>query len=165
MEPGALGLDELDCALLDAAGEGFPVVARPYEVLARRCRTSAAEAQVRMTRMRRKGIIRRVEAVLDSRQLGMVTTLVGADVAPAEVELVAGMLKSWPEATHICLREGWPNLWFVLGACSQERIDAVLDEVRGCRGVLFAAEFPVTRTFKRCARARVGGNDGLDERG
>jgi DNA-binding Lrp family transcriptional regulator len=98
--------------------------------------------------MRTGGIIRRLGAVLDSRALGMVTTLAAADVEPGAVDQVASLIDRFHEVTHSYLREGRPNLWFTLVAASQEAIDAILGEVRAFPGVLSVDEFPATKVFK-----------------
>ena len=141
-------MDSLDCALLDTVQDGFPVCPTPYAAIASRVGTSPEEAERRIDRMRSEGVIRRIGAVLDSRALGMVTTLAAADVEPESVEEVAATVDGFPEVTHSYLREGRPSLWFALVAASQEAIDEILGKVRSSPGVLSANEFPATRVFK-----------------
>jgi len=141
-------MDQLDRDLLDAVQDEFPVAPAPYEVIAERCGTDAQEAELRIGCLRRQGVIRRLGAVLDSRALGMVTTLVAADVEPDAVEGVAARIDCFTETTHSYLREGRPNLWVALVAASQNAIDRILEEVGSLTGVLSVAELPATRRFK-----------------
>jgi len=141
-------MDRLDRDLLDVVQGGFPVAPAPYEIIAERCGTTAAEAERRVKALREQGIIRRLGAVLNSRGLGMVTTLVASDVDDDAVEAAAACIDGFGEVTHSYLREGRPNLWFALVAASQEAIDRILDEVRALAGVKSVMELPATKLFK-----------------
>ena len=141
-------MDRLDKILLDAVQDGFPVCPSPYEAIASRCGTSADEAERRIGRMRAEGVIRRLGALVDSRALGMETTLAAADVEPEAVEKVAGRIDGFPEVTHSYLREGRPNLWFTLVATSHEAIDRILEGVGRLPGVTSVSDLPAVRVFK-----------------
>lgn len=150
-------MDELDRTILDIIQDAFPLCVSPYEEVARRAGTSSEEAQQRVAAMRKDGTIRRLGAVVDSRELGMVTTLVGADVEASAVEAVAAHVDGFPEVTHCYLRDGRPNLWFTLVAASQERIDELMERARSFSGVLSAREFPATRVFKLGVKVNASG--------
>ncbi len=152
-------MDRLDAILLDAVQDEFPVCSAPYEAIAARCGTSPEEAERRIGRMRSEGVIRRLGAVLDSRALGMLTTLAAADVESEAVEEVAAHLDGLPEVTHSYLREGRPNLWFTLVAASQETIDEILEGTRAFPGVLSASEFPATRVFKLSVKVKASAGE------
>jgi DNA-binding Lrp family transcriptional regulator len=149
-------VDDLDRAILDVIQDEFPVCASPYDEIARRAGTTPEDAERRVAAMREGGVIRRLGAIVDSRAIGMVTTLVGADVEADAVEAVAAHVDSFPEVTHCYLREGRPALWFTLVAVSQERIDAALAEVRTLPGVHSVMEFPATRVFKLGVKVKAG---------
>jgi DNA-binding Lrp family transcriptional regulator len=149
-------MDRLDAAILQMLQDGFPVLRRPYEVIGTRCGCSEEEAERRTRRMLNEGVIRRLGAVVDSRALGMVTTLVAADVRDEAVDDAAADIDRFPEVTHSYLREGRPNLWFTLVASSQAAVDAMLRHVRSLPGVLCAEEHPATRVYKLAVK--VGAN-------
>ena len=151
-------MDALDAALLDAVQDEFPVCSSPYAAIAESCGTTPEEAERRVSRMRATGVIRRVGAIANSRALGMVTTLVAADVEREAVEEVAHRLDGIPEVTHSYLREGRPNLWFTLVAPSQARIDEIVRSVKALDGVASVVELPATQVFK--LRVRVRASDG-----
>jgi len=152
---GGPALDELDRTILDIIQDEFPVCAAPYDEIARRAGTSPEDAEQRVAAMREGGVIRRLGAIMDSRAIGMVTTLVAADVEADAVEAVASHVDRFGEVTHCYLREGLPALWFTLVAASQERIDAALAEVRTLPGVHSVMEFPATRVFKLGVKVNV----------
>ncbi|MHC4249489.1 MAG: Lrp/AsnC family transcriptional regulator [Planctomycetota bacterium] len=147
-------LDDLDRSLLRAVQEGFPLVPEPYAELARTCDTTSKEALRRIARLREAGVIRRLGAFVDSRAIGMVTTLASADVEDDAVERVAGVFDSWPEVTHSYLRDGRPNIWFALVAPSREAVDARIAEARELEGVRSCDDYPAKRVFK--LRVKLG---------
>ncbi len=147
-------MDRLDEMILDIIQDEFPVASSPYEEIARRAETSPEEAERRVAAMRRDGVIRRLGAVVDSRALGMATTLAATDVEPGSVDEVASQVGRFREVTHSYLRKGHPNIWFTLVARSRERIDELMDEVRALEGVRSALELPATRVFKLAVRVK-----------
>ena len=153
-------MDELDRRLLGAVQDEFPLASHPYEVIAGRCGTSAEEAERGIGRMRHEGVIRRLAAFVDSRALGMVTTLAAADVDASSVDDVASRLGDFGEVTHSYLREGRPNLWFALVAASHEVVDRILEDVRRLPGVVSVSDFPAVKVFK--LRVRLDARAGRD---
>ncbi len=63
-------LDELDRRIVLATQEGLPLVAEPYQHLARQLGVTAGEVMQRMQRMRESGVIRRIGAVPNHYTLG-----------------------------------------------------------------------------------------------
>jgi DNA-binding Lrp family transcriptional regulator len=151
-------LDDLDRSLLRAVQEGFPLVPEPYADLARTCDTTSEEALRRITRLREAGVIRRLGAFVNSRAIGMVTTLASADVDDADAERVAAVFDSWPEVTHSYLREGHPNIWFAVVAPSREVVDARIAEARSLEGVRSCDDYPAKRVFKLRVKLGVKGD-------
>lgn len=148
-------MDRHDAAILEMLQDGFPIARRPYEAIGARCGVSEEEAERRTRRMLEEGVIRRLGAVVASRALGMVTTLVAADVRDDAVDEVASDVDGFPEVTHSYLREGRPNLWFTLVASSQDAVDAILQQVRSHPGVLYVEEYPATRVYKLAVKVGV----------
>lgn len=148
-------MDRHDAAILEMLQDGFPIAQRPYKAIGARCGVSEEEAERRTRRMLEEGVIRRLGAVVASRALGMVTTLVAADVRDDAVDEVASDVDGFPEVTHSYLREGRPNLWFTLVASSQDAVDAILQQVRSHPGVLYVEEYPATRVYKLAVKVGV----------
>ncbi len=153
-------LDGRDRRLLEIVQEGFPVSRDPYAELGRLCGLEAGECLRRLASLRRRGVVRRLGVLLDSRRLGMAVTLVGADVAPRRVGRVAGRLDGLDEVTHSYLRGGRPNLWFTLVAGSRRRIGEILAGLAAEPGVLSLFEAPATRVYKLAVRFGGSGEPG-----
>ncbi len=66
----AIKLDELDRRIVIATQAGLPLVAEPYQQVAKELNTTAEEVMQRMQRMLESGIIRRVGAVPNHYTLG-----------------------------------------------------------------------------------------------
>lgn len=148
-------MDEVDRAILDVLQSGIPVTPEPYADMAKLCETTAEDVHSRVQRMRSEGVIRRFGAILDSRSLGMSTTLAAVDVVEESVEAVAAHLDSIPEVTHSYLREGHPNIWFTLVAASRDDIDRRMDEVATLPETSSAMELPATKVYKIGVRVRA----------
>ena len=64
-------VDELDRKIIAATQNGLPLVARPYESVAKQLGTSEQEVRARMEAMLHSGVIRRIGAVPNHYALGL----------------------------------------------------------------------------------------------
>ena len=143
-----MSLDDLDKRILEVSQSGFPIEERPFQVLARKVGCSEEEVIERLRRMQASGAIREVGPVFDLRKLGYTSTLCAARVQEPFVEQVADAVNAYPEITHNYLRDDPLNMWFTVIAPSEERIDAILDRIRGEEGVDDVLSLPAERMFK-----------------
>ena len=134
--------------ILAALQTEFPVAARPYAVLGERLGIGEEELFRRVASLKRDGKIRRIGASFDSRRLGYVSTLVGADVEPGRIDEVADAIAKSPAVTHNYLRDGSPNMWFTVVAPGRDGIKRLLAEFSSLPGVESFREFPARKTFK-----------------
>lgn len=149
--------DEVDRRILNAMQQDFPLSERPYDVLAGRLGLDAQALWERVDRMIGQGVIRRIGASIDSRKLGFVSTLAAIRVRQDNVNQAAEVVGRYPEVTHSYLRDHEFNIWFTLIAASEDRITAILAEIRrdlslGASDVL---NLPMTQMFKLDARFAV----------
>ena len=125
-----LAFSQEERRLLDRIQLDFPLVAEPYEHLAEGLGDSSPERVYEaVLRLREAGIIRRIGGSYVPARLGYATSLVAAEVAPERLEVVAARASSFPTVTHNYEREDRYNLWFVVTAPDQARLDAVLAEM------------------------------------
>jgi len=122
-------MDELDCRILEALQNDFPLSERPYELVARKLQVPSDELWDRLQRLRAKGVIRRIGASLDSRKLGFCSTLAAVSVEGL-VEQAAKIIVSFSEVTHVYLRKDHFNIWFTIIAVNNERIEYILHQIR-----------------------------------
>ncbi|OFX13108.1 MAG: hypothetical protein A2Z18_05880 [Armatimonadetes bacterium RBG_16_58_9] len=141
-------LDETDRHLLNIIQTGFPIDARPYDVLGQRLGITGDEALRRVRKLSDSGIIRKIGPSFDTARLGHVSTLVAAKVPPDRLEEVAVVVSAFREVTHNYGRDFEYNLWFTLICESQERVDELIDCIKSTTGVYDIHVLSAERIFK-----------------
>lgn len=150
-------MDECDRRILEALQQDFPLSERPFDLVAARLGLDADSLWERVRRMCDNGTIRRLGASLDSRKLGFSSTLAALRVGPEHVERAAEVVARYTEVTHSYLRDHPFNIWFTIIAPAEERIQAILQEIR--RDLALDPDavlnLPMTRQFKLDARFKA----------
>ncbi len=141
-------LDEKDRRVLQALQDEFPLCRSPYREIAERAGLSEEEALERVRRLRRRGVIRRIGGVLDSRKLGLTGTLVAMKVPPDRIEDVATTVNAIPNVTHNYLREHTYNMWFTLTAASPEDLAERIAKLKRDTGITEILNLPSLKTYK-----------------
>jgi DNA-binding Lrp family transcriptional regulator len=141
-------MDDVDCRLLAAVQEGFPLAVRPFQTLGELLGISEQETIERLRRLERDGLIRRIGPILDLRKLGCSGVLVALRVSEERADEAALIVNEYEEVSHNYLRpnETGYNLWFTVSA-REERIDEILEEIESRTG-LQQLVLPTTRIFK-----------------
>jgi len=142
-------LDAVDQAILNKIQVAFPLDSRPYLQIGEEVGISENEAWQRVDTLRKKGIIRRIGAIFDSRSLGYVSTLCAAKVPEAKISILAQLMQGITEITHNYLRNHPKyNLWFTIIAESQERLEEVLTIVQTSLNSKEVYNLPAIQVFK-----------------
>jgi DNA-binding Lrp family transcriptional regulator len=141
-------LDELDKAILNQIQSSFPITPRPYAVVGESLGLSEAEVVTRVQKMVDAGIIRRIGANFNSRQLGYTSTLCAAHVPPNQIDQFIQVVNHYPGVTHNYLRRHHLNIWFTLIAESADRIAEILSEIARESGIPQIYSFPAKKIFK-----------------
>jgi len=141
-------LDEQDKALMSVIQSNFPVDRRPFERLAAYLDADAEDIARRVRQMRGDGVIRRLGAVFDSRNLGYVSTLVAARIDPDRLDEVAAEVTKLAGVTHNYRREHVYNLWFTLTSESPQRLEEILEDLRGRIGTRELHSLPALKVYK-----------------
>lgn len=145
MEKGVL--DDVDRALLDIIQTDFPLVSAPYAALGERIGISEEEAFVRVSQMRKNGLVRRLGANFPSARVGHVSTLCAAKVPPEKLETFIALVNALPGVTHNYERDHEYNIWFTLISKSAEETEAILAELSRSTGIAIL-NLPATKLFK-----------------
>lgn len=138
-------LDALDRRLLDDFQSGIPLAPRPFALMAEQLGVAEAEVIARLQRLTEAGAISRVGPVFRPRQVGA-STLAAMAVPPERLAEVATLVNGFPEVNHNYEREHDFNLWFVLTAPDQTRLEQVLDEI-GRRAGLPVLDLPMLAEY------------------
>ena len=150
-------MDELDCRILKALQNDFPLSERPYEILASKLQIPCAQLWSRLQKLTADAVIRRIGASLDSTKLGFCSTLAAISIEPDLVDRAAKIVGQFPEVTHSYLRKDRFNIWFTIIAVNNERIEYILEQIR-CSLSLKNSQvlnLPAKRLFKLDARFNV----------
>ncbi|MBB6645506.1 siroheme decarboxylase subunit beta [Halobellus ruber] len=126
-------LDAVDAALIDEYQSGFPVVERPFRVVADELGTGEDEALDRVRRLRERGIFRRFGAVLNPPVIGS-STLAAVSAPEARFDGIAEVINGYRQVNHNYRRDHVWNMWFVVTAASREKRDAILAEIEAETG-------------------------------
>lgn len=122
---GDLRLSGLERRLLNEFQNGLPLSPTPYRDIAQKLGTSEALVLQILARLRQQGVISRVGPVFKPKRIGA-STLAAIAVPPEQLDQVAAVISSYAEVNHNYEREDRYNLWFVITAQSQQRLDAVM---------------------------------------
>jgi DNA-binding Lrp family transcriptional regulator len=152
-----MGIDALDCRILEALQQDFPLHVRPFDVLAQRLKIDADVLWTRVEAMLERGVVRRIGASFDSRKLGFCSTLAAVRVGPERAERAAEAIGRYPEVTHSYLRDHEFNIWFTIIAPDKQRIETILAEIRAALALASSdvLNLPIKRMFKLDARFKA----------
>ncbi len=143
-----MDLDDLDRRLINAIQSDFPLDQRPYQVIAGRLGLSEDDVLARISRLKERGVIRRIGANFVPEKLGYVSTLCAARVPEEDLPLFARTVNAYSGVTHNYIRENHFNVWFTFIAPSLETIDRNLAEISRQTGIKDIFNLPATTVFK-----------------
>ncbi|TVO71689.1 MAG: Lrp/AsnC family transcriptional regulator [Sedimenticola selenatireducens] len=121
-------LNDLEKRLLNEYQKGLPLTPTPFADIAAKLGTSEALVLKIIDRLQALGVISRVGPVFKPKRVGA-STLAAMAIPEEKLEKVAGMISAYAEVNHNYEREDNYNLWFVVTAPNQQRLDAVLEEM------------------------------------
>ena len=158
--------DALEFRLLNEFQRDFPLCPAPFAELAARLGVGERAVLGSLEKLRSEGKISRVGAVFAPKRIGA-STLAAMAVPAERLESVATAVNRFPEVNHNYEREHRYNLWFVVTAASEGRLQATLGAIEKVAGYPLLAlplleEFHIDLGFplhgesrKTCAAARA----------
>lgn len=145
-------MDKTDREILNRIQSDFPITSRPYAAIASELGLLESEVLNRVTRLKTKGIIRRIGANFVPGKLGYVSTLCAAKVPEEKVDMFSEVVNRYPGVTHNYLREHAFNVWFTFIAPSMAEIEESLHRIAEETDVADILNLPATRVFKISAK-------------
>ncbi len=124
----------LDFQLLNDFQRDFPLLPAPFAEIASRLGVTEKTVLKLLEILRREGKIARVGAVFAPKRIGA-STLVALSVPPERLATVAATVNRFPEVNHNYEREHSYNLWFVVTAGSEARLQAALAAIEEACGL------------------------------
>lgn len=141
-------LSALDRGILNRIQKDIPFIRMPWCNIARDLKISKDTFLKRIEILAKKGIIRRISATFNPRELGFTSTLVAVQVKPSKINKVAKHINRYDEVTHNYRRDTEYNLWFTLVASSKRRISQIISQLKKDKDIDRITEFPAKRLFK-----------------
>jgi DNA-binding Lrp family transcriptional regulator len=138
-------LTALEKCLLNEYQRGFPLCPEPYAEIAAQLGVSEADVILTLESLQRRGFISRVGPVFTPQRAGA-STLAALAVPEDRLESVAGQVSAYAEVNHNYQREHAWNLWFVVTAPDQQRVEQVLADIEAVTG-LPVLNLPLQRAF------------------
>jgi len=124
----------LERSLLNDFQRNLPLTPTPFADMASTLGTGEEEVLQTLAALQAGGSVSRVGAVFDTGRIGA-SSLVAMAVPGNRLEEVADIVNGYPETNHNYEREHHFNLWFVLTAASDERLQQVLTEIESRTGL------------------------------
>ena len=121
-------LTSFDITLLNRVQKNFPVCHDPFAVIADELEQPKRKIIDRLAELKKEGFIRRLGGVLNHKKVGN-STLAALKVPPQKLASVAEVVNSFEEVNHNYLREHEYNLWFVVTATNQQKLNQVLAKI------------------------------------
>ena len=125
--------DALEFRLLNEFQRDFPLCPAPFAELAARLGVGERAVLGSLEKLRREGKISRVGAVFAPKRIGA-STLAAMAVPSEQLAAVAAAVNRFPEVNHNYEREHHFNLWFVVTAASEGRLQATLGAIEKAAG-------------------------------
>jgi len=127
-------VDSLQRQLLDRYQHGLPLSPRPYAEMAEQLGVNEHEVIEALRDMTEAGLISRIGPVFESRCVGA-STLAAMQVPEPRLEEVALLVNGYSEVNHNYEREHHLNLWFVVTAADEKRLQEILSEIEQRTGI------------------------------
>jgi siroheme decarboxylase len=125
--------DAFEFRLLNDFQRDFPLCPAPFAELAARLGVGERTVLSGLEKLRREGKISRVGAVFAPKRIGA-STLAAMAVPAQRLAAVAAAVNRFPEVNHNYEREHRYNLWFVVTAASEGRLQATLGAIEKAAG-------------------------------
>ncbi|MBR0714957.1 Lrp/AsnC family transcriptional regulator [Bradyrhizobium liaoningense] len=135
----------IELSLIDRWQHGFPLVDKPFEVVARAAALEERETIDVFRRCQARDLISRVGAVVRPNTVGA-STLAALQVPPDRLEEVARIVSRQPFVTHNYEREHDLNLWFVVAGGDTDAIATTIRAIENQAG-LTAVVLPMVRAY------------------
>ena len=138
-------MNDLDKQLLNDFQRDLPLTPRPFAEIGRKLGLRESEVLLALRRLQGEGVVSRVGAIIAPNRVG-VSTLAALAAPPDRLAELAELVNSYPEVNHNYEREHHYNLWFVLTAPDQARLDAMLADIEQRSG-LSVLNLPLEREY------------------
>jgi len=139
-------MDYLDREIINHFQGGFPVVERPFQVLAEKLDIQESEVMTRIRFMLDDGLLTRFGPLYNIDKMGGTFSLCALEAPENRFDEIAEKVNHFPEVAHNYQRDHRLNMWFVIAAESQQALIDTLQRIETETG-LKVFNFPKQREF------------------
>ena len=129
-----VALTDFEARLINELQAGFPLAARPFEVLAQRFDRSAEEIMSVVQDLLERGVVTRFGPLFNIEKIGGVFSLCALKVPAGRFTEVTEKVNRFAQVAHNYEREHEWNMWFVLATETAQELQQVFDEIVWCTG-------------------------------
>ncbi|MDP9197539.1 MAG: Lrp/AsnC family transcriptional regulator [Thermoproteota archaeon] len=148
MQIGERQIDSLDRELLNEIQWIFPLVQKPFLEIGKHHGISENEVMERISRMKKNGLIRQINAIFDTRTLGYKSALIAFAVEPNKLDSVAKEVNKHPGVSHNYERNHEFNMWFTVAVPPDGDMKRDLDNLSALDGVIKYRLLPTLKLYK-----------------
>ncbi|MDR1085444.1 MAG: Lrp/AsnC family transcriptional regulator [Deltaproteobacteria bacterium] len=147
-------LDPIDSLIMNALQDCFPLVSKPYALLAEKINLdnnlSLTDAEVlkRVQALKERKFIRRIGAIFNQSQLGYRSTLCAARVPADKIDFFSDLVTSSEQVSHNYLRNNDLNIWFTFCYKDQGQLKDFLESLKKESGIDEIYEMPARKIYK-----------------
>jgi len=140
----------LENELLFQMQNSFPMVKRPFEMIAKELGITEEEVLYTVRKLKDEKIIRQTSAIFDTKRLGYTSSLVAFKVDEEQVEEAAQIINAHPGVSHNYLRNHEYNIWFTMAVepTSKFGLEKTIDILKSQTGAKDAIILPTLKMFK-----------------
>ena len=139
-------MDYLDREIINQFQGGFPVVERPFAVMAKKLDIQESELLTRIRFMLDDGILTRFGPLYNIDKMGGTFSLCAMQVPVEVFDEIAQKVNAFPEVAHNYQRDHRLNMWFVIAAESGAALQDILQRIEDTTGHK-VFNFPKQREF------------------
>src|SRR6266508_2756423 len=152
-------IDTLDKKLLNEIQWTFPLVQRRCLEIGRHHGISETEVMERIARLKKNGLVREINAIFDTRNLGYKSALVAFAIRPEMLDFVANEVNKHPGVSHNYERNHEFNMWFTMAVPPGGDMKRDLDNLSVLDGVIKYRLLPTLKLYKIGVRLDMVNDD------
>ncbi len=141
-------LTEFDKEILNEIQWTFPLVTRPFDVIAKKFNTSPEIIKEKLINLKKIGVLRQLSAIFDTRKLGYTSSLVAMEIEHDKLDYVANQINRHPGVSHNYERDHQFNLWFTLAVPPGADLNSELEKFNVLKGIKKVRMLPTLQLFK-----------------
>lgn len=151
--------------ILSRIQKKFPLVARPFKVIADELNMSEDEVLEILQEQKKSNIIRQTSAIFDTKRLGYVSSLVAFRIPSDKISDAVKIINSHPGISHNYERNHDFNIWFTVAVSPTsvlglEKTVEILAKATGAEDYII---LPTLKLFKINVKLNTTGNDDKKE--